>query len=50
MDEPALAMTDASKTRLGYVPQQPEALGWMRVGDMLDFVRQFLPKCGINPM
>jgi ABC-2 type transport system ATP-binding protein len=43
MDEPALAMTDASKTRLGYVPQQPEALGWMRVGDMLDFVGNFYP-------
>jgi ABC-2 type transport system ATP-binding protein len=43
MDEPALAMTDASKTRLGYVPQLPEALGWMRVGDMLSFVGNFYP-------
>jgi|SRR5271168_3366711 len=43
MSEPALAMTDASKTRLGYVPQQPESLGWMRVGDMLEFVGNFYP-------
>jgi ABC-2 type transport system ATP-binding protein len=43
MNEPALAMTDASKTRLGYVPQQPESLGWMHVGDMLDFVGNFYP-------
>src|SRR5579862_5383815 len=35
--EPALALTDAGKTRLGYVPQQPDALAWMRVGDMLEF-------------
>lgn len=40
----ALAMTDVSKTRLGYVPQQPEALGWMRVGDMFDFIGGFYPK------
>jgi ABC-2 type transport system ATP-binding protein len=43
LGEPALAMTDASKTRLGYVPQQPESLAWMRVGDMLDFVGGFYP-------
>jgi ABC-2 type transport system ATP-binding protein len=43
MNEPALAMTDASKTRLGYVPQQPEALNWMSVGDMLEFVGSFYP-------
>lgn len=43
MGEPALAMTDASKTRLGYVPQQPESLHWMRVGDMLDFVGSLYP-------
>lgn len=43
MDEPALAMTDVSKTRLGYVPQQPESLDWMKVGDMLEFVGNFYP-------
>jgi ABC-2 type transport system ATP-binding protein len=42
--EPALGMTDSSKTRLGYVPQQPDALGWMRVGDMLDFVGSSYPR------
>jgi len=44
LGDPSLAMTDASKTRLGYVPQQPEALGWMRVGAMLDFVGSFYPR------
>ena len=43
LDEPALKMTDFSKTRLGYVPQQPESLGWMNVGDMLEFVGNFYP-------
>jgi ABC-2 type transport system ATP-binding protein len=43
LGDPALAMTDATKRRLGYVPQNPEALGWMRVGDMLDFVCSFYP-------
>ena len=38
LGELALQMTDASKTRLGYVPQQPDALNWMNVGDMLKFV------------
>jgi ABC-2 type transport system ATP-binding protein len=43
VDEPALRMTDFSKTRLGYVPQQPDSLGWMSVGDMLEFVGNFYP-------
>ena len=43
-DEPALAMGDAAKQRLGYVPQQPEALSWLKVGDMLDFVGRFYPE------
>jgi ABC-2 type transport system ATP-binding protein len=38
---PALALDDAGKARLGYVPQQPEALGWLDVGQMLDFVGRF---------
>ncbi|MGH8142644.1 MAG: ABC transporter ATP-binding protein [Steroidobacteraceae bacterium] len=41
LGDPSLAMTDSSKTALGYVPQQPDALGWMRVGDMLEFVGGF---------
>ena len=44
MGEPSLKMTDASKTRLGYVPQQPDALAWMRVKDMLEFIGSFYPK------
>jgi ABC-2 type transport system ATP-binding protein len=44
LDEPALALTDAAKTRLGYVPQQPEALNWMTVESMLNFVGSFYPK------
>jgi ABC-2 type transport system ATP-binding protein len=42
--EPALAMSDVSKGRLGYVPQQPDALAWMRAGDMLDFVGRLYPR------
>ena len=42
--EAALAMTDSSKQRLGYVPQQPEALAWLQVGQMLDFVGRFYPR------
>jgi len=42
--ERALYMTDASKTRLAFVPQQPDALGWMRIGDMLDFIGTFYPR------
>lgn len=41
--EPALAMSDAAKVQLGYVPQQPDALAWMRVGQMLDYVGRFYP-------
>lgn len=48
LGERALHMTDASKSRLGYVPQQPDALGWMRVGDMLDFIGSCYPKWDAN--
>ena len=44
LDEPALQLTDAAKTRLGYVPQQPEALNWMTVEGMLQFVGSFYPR------
>jgi ABC-2 type transport system ATP-binding protein len=43
LGEPSLKLSDAAKTHLGYVPQQPEALAWMRVGDMLDFVGRQYP-------
>lgn len=42
--EPCQALSDASKARLAYVPQQPNALGWLCVGDMLDFVGRFYPQ------
>jgi ABC-2 type transport system ATP-binding protein len=41
--QPALRMGDDAKARLAYVPQQPEALAWLKVGDMLDFVGRFYP-------
>jgi len=44
LDEPALHLTDAAKSRLGYVPQQPESLGWLTVEGMLQFVGSFYPK------
>ena len=30
LGEPAMAMSDASKSQLGYVPQQSETLAWRR--------------------
>lgn len=44
LDEPALQLTDAAKARLGYVPQKPEALNWMTVESMLQFVGSFYPR------
>jgi ABC-2 type transport system ATP-binding protein len=43
LGDPALQLTDASKVRLGYVPQQPESLNWMTVGSMLEFISSFYP-------
>jgi ABC-2 type transport system ATP-binding protein len=42
--EPSLGLTDATKQRLGYVPQQPDAFAWMRIGDMLEFVGRQYPR------
>ena len=42
--DPALAISDSNKARIGYVPQQPEALGWLNVKQMLDFVSGFYPR------
>jgi ABC-2 type transport system ATP-binding protein len=39
--EPALKLSDASKERLAYVPQQPEALAWLTAQQMLDYVGRF---------
>jgi ABC-2 type transport system ATP-binding protein len=44
LDEPAAYLTDAAKTRLGYVPQEPQSLSWMTVEAMLRFVSSFYPK------
>ncbi len=44
LNELALQMTDAAKTRLGYVSQKPEALSWMTVESMLQFVASFYPR------
>ena len=41
---PALRMGDEAKARLSYVPQQPEAMAWLKVGDMLDFIGRFYPR------
>jgi ABC-2 type transport system ATP-binding protein len=42
--EKAWFMSDATKARLAYVPQQPTSLGWLRVADMLAFVGRFYPQ------
>jgi ABC-2 type transport system ATP-binding protein len=44
LSELALQLTDATKTRLGYVSQKPEALNWMTVESMLQFVASFYPR------
>jgi ABC-2 type transport system ATP-binding protein len=42
--EPALALSDASKARIAYVPQQPEALGWLTATQMFDYFSRFYPR------
>jgi ABC-2 type transport system ATP-binding protein len=42
--QPALKLGDDAKTRMAYVPQQPEALGWLTAEQMLDFVGRFYPR------
>lgn len=42
--EPSLGLSDATKQRIGYVPQQPDAFDWMRIGDMLEFVGRQYPQ------
>lgn len=41
---PALRLDDAAKSKLAYVPQQPEALGWLTSTQMLDYVGRFYPR------
>ncbi len=44
LGEPAMTLSDRAKTRLAYVPQQPEALGWLNARQMLDYVGRFYPQ------
>lgn len=43
-DEPALKLTDAVKSRIAYVPQQPDALAWLSAVQMFDFLGRFYPQ------
>jgi ABC-type multidrug transport system, ATPase component len=40
---PALRLDDARKARLGYVPQQPQAYGWMRIRELFHYLGQLYP-------
>lgn len=42
--EPALHLSDAVKERLGYVPQQPDALAWLSATQMFDYLSRFYPR------
>ncbi|HEX7370488.1 MAG TPA: ABC transporter ATP-binding protein [Rhodanobacteraceae bacterium] len=41
--EPALKLSDSVKERLGYVPQQPDALAWLSAAQMFDYLSRFYP-------
>ncbi len=41
---PALALDDARKQQLGYVPQQPQSFGWMKVGQLMGYLAQLYPQ------
>jgi ABC-2 type transport system ATP-binding protein len=41
--EAALKLSDAAKARLGYVPQQPDALAWLTAAQMFDYLSRFYP-------
>lgn len=43
MGAPALRLDDARKARLGYVPQQPQAFGWMKIGQLFQYLGQLYP-------
>lgn len=42
--EPALKLSDAVKERIGYVPQQPDALAWLTAVQMFDYLSRFYPR------
>lgn len=44
LGDPALALTDAARERLAYVPQQVDSFAWMRVGEMLALMATFYPR------
>jgi ABC-2 type transport system ATP-binding protein len=44
LGEPALHLSDRSKERLAYVPQQAEAFPWLRAEQMLSFIGRFYPR------
>lgn len=41
--EAALRLSDRTKARMAYVPQQPDALAWLTAQQMLDYVGRFYP-------
>jgi ABC-2 type transport system ATP-binding protein len=42
--EPAIALADATKERIGYVPQAPSVFTWMRVRELIAFIGGFYPR------
>jgi len=42
--EPVLSLSDSTKARIAYVPQQPDALPWLNAQQMFDFVSRFYPR------
>ncbi len=42
--EPALRLSDATKARIAYVPQQPEGLAWLTAEQMFDYFSRFYPR------
>ncbi|MDA3913371.1 ABC transporter ATP-binding protein [Oleiagrimonas sp.] len=42
--DPALHLTDATKARIAYVPQQPEALAWLTAAQMFGYLARFYPR------
>jgi ABC-2 type transport system ATP-binding protein len=42
--EAALKLSDPVKERLGYVPQQPDALAWLTAAQMFDYLSRFYPR------
>lgn len=41
---PSLRLDDLHKERLGYVPQQPQAFQWLKVGQLFDYLGQLYPR------